>query len=305
MGYGMISVWCSEKLDGVAAAAIVMRHAMLSKLPVHFGGFLHPDTLSDELEEMAADEHKLFFVLDASVSPDDLPVLDKINEKNKLVYWNSPDESAVVPPAKIFDKGGACSAELAQKRFLPNDSIAKQLAVLAKEVKSWQLRDERATKLSELIVAGYSPVDLMKSLAKGVFWDNHAEEFHAQYLKKKHAALEELLSSLTIKSYVDYRFGFVLASSLLPSADACQRVLEGHAGVDVAVALYKDGRMVFRRREGVDVDVRAIAELFGGGGHEFAAGARLKRSVSRSSFEEALFYVDRVLRTFFLSQRMA
>lgn len=301
----MISIWCSEKLDGVAAAAIVMRHAMLSKLPAHFGGFLHPDLLTDELEEMAEDEHKLFFVLDASLSPDQLSLVEKINVKNKIVYWNTPDGGSVVPPAKIFDKGEWCAAELARRRFLPMDNIARELASLAREVKSWQLRDERASKLADLIAAEYNPVELITALAKGMVWNDHFEQAHRQYVGRKQSALEELMRSLVIKACVDVRFGFALASSVLNSADACQRVLDGHAGVDVAVVLYRDGRIVFRRRDGVDVDVKALAELFDGGGQPYAAGARLNRKVSHGSLQSVIFYVDQVLRNFFLSQRMA
>ncbi len=303
----MISIYCSETLDGVAAAAIVMRHAVLSKLPVHFGGFLHPDALSDELEDIAGDENKLIFVLDISVSPDHIVLLDKIREKNKLVYWNTPDSSSVVPPSKIFDTSveKRCSAELAQQRFLPNDIIAKQLVQLAHEVKFWQLSDERSIKLSDLIAAGYSPVEIIDSLSRGAFWNSKFEEFHKDYLKKKESALEDLMRSLKIKSYVNYRFGFAFASSILNSADACQKVLEGHAGVDVAVVLYRDGRIVFRRRENVDVDVKEIAELFNGGGRPFAAGARLNMVVSKESWEDVLFQVDKALKNFFVGETVS
>ena len=97
----MISIYCSEKLDGVAAAAIVMRHAVLSKLDVHFGGFLHPASLEAELKDIAQEQQKLIFVLDISISPDHISLIEKINVRNKLVYWNTHDPSSVVPPAKF------------------------------------------------------------------------------------------------------------------------------------------------------------------------------------------------------------
>lgn len=299
----MISVYCSEKLDGVAAAAIVMRHAVLSKLPVHFGGFLHPDSLEDELVDMAGDEHKLIFVLDVSVSPDVLPLLDAVNKKNKLVYWTTNDSESVVPPSKIFDRAveRKCSAELAMARFLPNDLIAKRLATLAHEVKFWQLHDESALKLSDLIQAQYSPVELLDSLSKGVFWSEHFERAHKDYVARKSVALDDMMRSLVVKSYVNYRFGFALVGSLLSSADACQRMLDGHAGVDVACVLYRDGRVAFRRRDGCDVDVKSVAGLFKGGGKPFAAGACLPMAVSKESLSDVLFYLDQALRNYFIS----
>lgn len=301
----MISIYCSEKLDGVAAASIVMRHAVLSKLPVHFGGFLHPESLDLELAEMAREEQKLIFVLDISISPDHLPLLDKVNKRNKIVYWNTHDSESVVPPAKLFDRAidNRCSAELAQLRFLPNDIIAKKLAELAHEVKFWEIRDEHASKLSDLIAAQYSPVEVIDSLARGAFWNPQFEEFHKSYFEKKLAAFDELVKSLIVKSYVKYRFGFALSSSILNTADACQKILDSHAGVDVAVVLYRDGRIGFRRRDNCDVDVKSLAELFNGGGRPFAAGAKLNFTVTKENFEDILFQLDGAFKNFFVSEK--
>lgn len=299
----MISVYCSETLDGVAAAAIVMRHAVLQKLPHHFGGFLHPDRLEEELKDLAGDEHKLVFVLDVSVSPDHLSVLEKINERNKLVYWNTPDAQSVVPPSRIFDRpeGRKCAAELAKDRFLPKDRIAAQLAQLAHEVKFWELTDDHSRKLSNIIADGYNPMELLESLARGVLWNERFERFHREYQEKKRAAEEGLMRGLVIKSYVNYRFGFARAPSFLHSADACQHMLNGHAGVDVAVVLYRDGRVVFRRRDGVGINIRQVAELFGGGGREFAAGARLNTQITNENVQDVLFHIDQALKNYFLT----
>jgi oligoribonuclease NrnB/cAMP/cGMP phosphodiesterase (DHH superfamily) len=298
----VISIYCSEKLDGIAAAAIIMRHAILAKLPAHFGGFLHPDALDSELEDMSKEEHKLVFVLDLGVSPEHLPLIEKIAQKNKLVYWNTHDAESVVPPSKIFDRSvdKKCSAELAQLRFLPNDIIAKKLAQIAHEVKFWEVSDENASRLSDLIAAGYSPLEILDSLARGAFWNPKFEAFHKDLLEKKLIAFDELMKSLTVKSYVNYRFGFGIASSILTTADACQKILDGHAGVDVAVVLYRDGRIGFRRRDQCDVNVRDLASLFKGGGMPFAAGARLSTQVSKENFPEVLFYLDQAFKNFFV-----
>jgi len=301
----VISIYCSEKLDGVAAAAIIMRHAILSKLPVHFGGFLHPDALDEELEDMSKDEHKLIFVLDTSVMPEHLPLLEKISQKNKIVYWNTHDAESVIPPSKLFDRAldSKCSAELAQQRFLPNDLIARKLAQLAHEVKFWQMQDENASRLSDLIAAQYNPLELLDSLARGAFWNPKFELFHKEVLEKKLFALDELMKSLIVKSYVTYRFGFAFASQILTTADACQKILDGHAGVDVAVVLYRDGRLGFRRRDECDVDVKALAQLFNGGGRPFAAGARMNMSITKESLPDALFHLDQAFKNFFVGIR--
>ncbi|MEM3154437.1 MAG: DHHA1 domain-containing protein [Candidatus Woesearchaeota archaeon] len=299
----MISIYCSEKLDGVAAAAIIMRHAILTKLPAHFGGFLHPDALEDEFEDMAQNEQQLIFVLDIGALPEHLPLIEKITQKNKIVYWNTHDAESVIVPAKIFDRATEkkCSAELAQQRFLPNDLIARKLAQLAHEVTFWQMNDENASRLSDLIAAGYNPLELIDALARGALWNPKFEDFHKKLIEKKMIAHDELMKTLVIKSYVNYRFGFGLAASILTTADACQKILDGHAGVDVAVVLYRDGRIGFRRRDGCDVNVKELAALFKGGGMPFAAGARLPMSVSKENFPDALFYLDQAFKNFFVT----
>jgi oligoribonuclease NrnB/cAMP/cGMP phosphodiesterase (DHH superfamily) len=297
----MITIYCSERLDGLASAAIIARHAKLTNLPVHFGGFLHPETLSEELEDIAKNERQLLFILDMSISPEHTQLIEKILQKNKIVYWNTHDPQAVVPPAKIFDKGDKkCSAELSMQRFLPHDLIAKHLAQLAHDVEFWQLEDERATKLADLIMAQYSPLELMDALSRGIFWSVQFETSHREYIQKKTAAIEELLKSLIVKPYLSYRFGYAIASSVLATAEACQKVLDGHAGVDVAIALYRNGKIAFRKRDECDIDVSQLAQLFGGGGHPYAAGAKLSTTVSKENFEDVIFQLDNAFKSFFI-----
>lgn len=298
----MISIYCSEKLDGIASAAIIMRHATMSGLPAHFGGFLHPDTLMQELEEIAGNEKKLIFMLDIGARAEHLPVLDKICIKNKIVYWSTNDAESIVPPSKIFDRaeGKQCSAFAVCNRFLPTDQIAKKLAELAYEVKFWQMHDERSTKLSDLIAAQYSPVELIENLSKGMFWNEKLEEHHKAYNERKNNAFEEMMQTLTVKSYVNNGFGFALTPQILNGADACQKILNSHAGVDVAVAIYRDGRICLRRKENCTVNVKELAEIFNGGGLPFAAGARIKAQATKESFPEVLLHIDGAFRNYFV-----
>ena len=297
----MITIYCSERLDGIASAAIIARHAKLTNLPVHFGGFLHQETLQEELEDISTQQHQLLFILDISISPEHIPEIEIIMQKNKIVYWNTHDPQSVVPPAKIFDKGDKkCSAELSQQRFLQHDLIAKQLAQLAHDVEFWQLGDERATKLADLIMAQYSPIELIDALSRGILWSVQFETVHREYIQKKTAAIEELLKSLIVKPYLNYRFGYVIASSVLATAEACQKVLDGHAGIDVAIALYRNGKIAFRKRDACDIDVSLLAQLFGGGGHPYAAGAKLAATVSKENFEDTIFHLDNAFKSFFI-----
>ncbi|MBI4146552.1 hypothetical protein HY489_04405 [Candidatus Woesearchaeota archaeon] len=297
----MIRIYCSEKLDGVAAAAIIMRHAMLTKLPCHFAGFLHPETLTEELQEIAKEKAQLIFMLDASVQPEQLPIIDTIAKNNKIVYWNTTDNQSAIPPAKIFDKAERTSAaQLCQKRFLPQDKTAKTLAELAHQHKYWQIKDDTAIKLADLIQSGHNPLDIITTLSRGMLTTPEFETTHKTYQAKKQTALDELMKNITVKTYLNHRFGFTLAATHLNSAEACQKILDGHAGIDVAVVLYRDGRIVFRRRENTP-DVAAIAQIFGGGGQPYAAGAKLSAQITKENLPDTLFKIDQALKNYFVA----
>lgn len=298
----MISVYCSETLDGLVGAAIVLRHAMMMKLPSVFGGFLHPSDLSSELDDLASEEGGLLFVVDVCVLPEHVSQIERLMKKNKLVYWNSPDEKSVVVPSRIFDgfRENKCASELAFERFLPHDAVARELAIMAHQVKFWKLNDERAMKLSALLSAGFDPFELLKSLSKGIFWKDSFEKFYVDFEKKKLECFEEMMRSLLIRMYVSVRFGFVICPLILSSADACQKVLDSHAGVDVAVVFFRDSKIAFRKRDGVDVDLSLVAQLFGGGGKHFASGAKVPFVVTKDSYESVVFYIDQALRNYFL-----
>jgi len=297
----MISLYCSEKIDGLTSAAIIMRHAQLCKLPAHFAGFLHPENIFTELQEIATEEHKLIFILDIPLQPEHLFLIDAIQKNNKLVYWNTHDLSSAAIPAPIFESAPARTtcATLTRARFLPHDPIAKQLATISHNITFFQ-NDDIGYKLADLIALRYNPLELLESLSRGVFWNQKFEHAYIEHQKKKLVALEELLHTLTIKNYLSYRFGFALAHNFITSAEAGEKILSGHAGVDVACVLFRDGRITFRTRENISLDLKPIAELFRGGGHSFAAGSKLSHTISKETFQDTLFAIDQTLKNHFL-----
>lgn len=298
----MISVYTSEKLDGLCAAAIIFRHATLAKLPAHFAGFLHPESLPTELQELAREKNKLIFLLDSSFTPEHLAVIDIIAKTNKIVYTNTTDLSSIKIPARFSDQHDKkSSAEQAQERFLPNDSVAKQLAHIAHEHKFWKINDDRTTKLADLLLSGYSTLELIETLSRGMYWNDRFETAHQQFTQKKNAALDELLKTITIKTYLTHRIGFCLASNFISPPEACDKMLSSHAGIDIACCLFRDGRIAFRRRDSGTLDLKAIAEIFGGGGQPYASGAKLAQQISKDSYPDVLFKIDTALRNHLFS----
>jgi oligoribonuclease NrnB/cAMP/cGMP phosphodiesterase (DHH superfamily) len=315
-------VYCSPQLDGIAAAAILFRYAKLNNKDAKLGGTLDFDTAPAQFNAMSAHDGDLLFILD--FLPDSLAAirrqLDAITVRNRIAYWNShhphsaEDEELLRRYAHTADLSGplhysavpktrTCAAELACARFLPNDSVAKELARMAHDIEFWKRTDAQAVRIANLIASGIEPKQLIDCLSRGVFWSERFDNAHQDYAQKKRVALHDLIAHLQVKSILNCRFGFTLAPVWLPSADAGQHVLDSHAGVDVSVVIYRNGRISFRRRDDCALNLAELAKLFGGGGHAYAAGARLAQftAITRENFSGALFAIDQRLREHLLA----
>jgi oligoribonuclease NrnB/cAMP/cGMP phosphodiesterase (DHH superfamily) len=311
-------VYCSQQLDGLAAAAILFRAERLRGHDVRLGGLLNFENAKEQFDSMQSLSGDLIFILD--FLPDNLaamePKLSAITVRNRIAYLNShhphdeKDQETLARHVHTFDLSGplhyapvpkekVCAAELACQRFLPNDSVAKELARLAHDIEFWERNDKNSARLADLIASGFEPKELIEALSKGVFWSERFEQLHREYLQKKEHALKDIISHLAVKNIAGYQFGFTLAPTLLQSADAGQHVLDNHSAVDVSAVLYRNGRISFRKRDICQLNLADIAKLFGGGGHSYAAGARLAQfpSITRENFDSTLFALDQQLKT--------
>ena len=199
----MYVIYCSEQLDGIAAASIISRYARLRNSECRIGGFLTYMNIEEKFAEMAILKGALIFILD--FSPDQIQELEeklkKISQKNKIVYWNShhPYYAELVEMMKKYvhtvDFSGKlknsskpemmmCSAELVGNKFMPMDSVATNLKKIAHDIEFWIRRDERSLKLADLISSGYDKKELLDSLSRGVIWSDRFERLRADYLEK-------------------------------------------------------------------------------------------------------------------------
>lgn len=305
-------VFCSEHLDGLAAAAIVFRYAHLRNQPCKLGGFLNYATIDEDLQQLATVKDAMLFVLD--FSPEQASrlaqTLEVVKKHGTIAYWNS--HHAVNPETmellkanvRILDfappEAKQCSAELAAMRLLPQDAVAKTLAAMAHDLEFWEQKNEQATLLADVIASGFEKQELIDLFSRGVFWSPKLEEVRSNYLQRKAKALDDLRKRLVIKNYVGKNFGITLAENILSSADAGQAVLE--TGVDVSVVLYRSGRISFRRKDTVDINLRELAKHFSGGGHPYAAGGMFTdvKTISVEQWQNVLFALDRKFKDFFL-----
>ncbi len=292
-------------LDGVCSSAVIRRSALLRGMRVRHLEFSSYPRVGQDLENLPVQEGDVVFVLD--VSPVEIRSLERVLVKLKLakaVYWNThhnvPSEMAerIRRSGVEFDNVlGVSSAGMSSTKFLPQDGVAKELSSIASDIEFWKRRDVRSTKLADLITSGKDKSKLSESLSKGVLWSPEWEKELVVYEKKKKDALSQMLKKLIVRNVSKWKVGYALADSCISSADAGQGMLDAHTEIDVAVILFRSGRLSFRRRDGCAVDVSLLAQKFGGGGHQYASGAQLNRTVTNSSWDEALLIVDQGVKS--------
>ena len=303
-----IAVYCLENsLDGIASAAILFRMARLKGYDCKIGflSYSDPEKIFDEMVNLAS---TMIFIVDFPFEHFESAEkkIKKIESSlNKIIYWSSHQKSKFELIERMqksiqivdFTNEKKCAAELAAKRFMPMDKVSNELALIAHDCDFWIRGDERSVKLADIIASGFSKKELIEELSKGIFWSELFEKTRDEYLVKKEEALQDIAKNLIIKEYGNTKLGYALASNVLSTADAGEKVLENEQ-VSIAVVIYRDGKIIFRRKNDVTIDLKAIAEIFNGGGHPYAAGGKLEnlRFIpirSKQDFEYACNHVDK------------
>ncbi|MFC1697710.1 hypothetical protein ACFL1H_05230 [Nanoarchaeota archaeon] len=321
------AIFCPESLDGVASAAVLVRMARLKNYNYRIT-FVSYQNANAVFEDMSKLENTAIFILD--FSPEEIKDLEKKIKKlqkyqNKIVYWNShlpftkQTKEMLTQHVKIVDFAGVpieemdsnynknsfCSAELSTKRFMPTDFVSLTLAKIARDKEFWERQDERSMKLTDVLNSGFNKRELIEMLSKGVYWGEQFEEIRNEYIAKREKALEDLTTKMIIKNYITKKVGISLASTLLSSSDAGERMIDTGA-IEIAAILFKDGKLSFRRSNDSKINLAKVASKFEGGGNQYASAGKillnelhLDRIGSQKDFEKVVNHVHNVLIDFF------
>ena len=70
----------------------------------------------------------------------------------------------------------------------------------------------------------------------------------------------------------------------------------------MAVLIFRNSKISFRKNNNCNLNLLEIAKLFSGGGHNYAAGGKLEnfKIINNDNFENAIFTVDHKIKDFFL-----
>lgn len=194
----------------------------------------------------------------------------------------------------VLDRGGnKCASELMYEHLLYGNNKAKQLASIA-HTSDYLLKDQDIPPLPELIVYYrtlsnfYSKITrLAQRVSDGILWDTEMQSDFNNYVNLRNEAKSNSLKMIRIQGLSGgLKMAIIPVSSYIQTSLFSEEIFQKTA-VDVAFFFNKEGKVSIRRNNPI-IECNKIAnELFEGGGHEYAAGGKMKSDADQ---------IDKVLK---------
>jgi len=212
----------------------------------------------------------------------------------KTVVWidhHRPytDISALKFPANvqvILDPSAPSASLLVQKYFNLNDEISKKIVELGTKADQWQLNSEVQDWMDVVAGAVYYQENPEKVVSALETLDiAKVQEILTKYRSEKEEAKKELIKNTVVRNIKGHSVAIGLSPEILSGSESADILLK-NTNSEVQIVLKKEGWMSFRRAKTSTVNLITLAKAFGGGGHEYASGAVLGKSVTLENFEK-------------------
>jgi oligoribonuclease NrnB/cAMP/cGMP phosphodiesterase (DHH superfamily) len=183
----------------------------------------------------------------------------------------------------VLDTGGnKCASELTFEHLLYGNDIAKQLASIA-HTSDYLLKDQDIPPLPELIVYYrtlsdfYSKIShLAKRVSEGVLWDTEMQSDFKTYVNLRNEAKSNSLKKIRKQNLSGgLTMAIIPVSSYIQISLFSEEIFQKTA-VDLAFFYNDEGKVSIRRNNPVIKCNKIAHELIEGGGHEYAAGGKMK-----------------------------
>jgi oligoribonuclease NrnB/cAMP/cGMP phosphodiesterase (DHH superfamily) len=183
----------------------------------------------------------------------------------------------------VLDTGGnKCASELTFEHLLYGNDIAKQLASIA-HTSDYLLKDQDIPPLPELIVYYrtlsdfYSKIThLAKRVSEGVLWDTEMQSDFKTYVNLRNEAKSNSLKKIRKQNLSGgLTMAIIPVSSYIQISMFSEEIFQKTA-VDLAFFYNDEGKVSIRRNNPVIKCNKIAHELIEGGGHEYAAGGKMK-----------------------------
>ncbi|MHA1596337.1 MAG: hypothetical protein ACTSWV_01705 [Candidatus Asgardarchaeia archaeon] len=269
-------------LDGICSAAIVMR-----KVPDAFVTFSGAGRCYEKIKLLNGSGKNLYILdmgLNYSYTHKTYSTLRRLKERGWKIFWIDHhvwDRRWVEKIGEVVDRlvidRERVTGEIVLETF-GGDDFSEELARIARDSDTLN-RGNEYVRMYEYAInykgykAGHYLIKLFKeSILVDDTIKNWAEE--GEKIDKLSVEVGKRGRIFKTKSGTKYTFLDLRGKKIngIVSAHAASRFL----GVDFVVVMYKNDRISFYRGEGRDVDILRIAKMFGGGGHPFSCGVKLK-----------------------------
>jgi oligoribonuclease NrnB/cAMP/cGMP phosphodiesterase (DHH superfamily) len=286
---GCICIAHKKDLDGLGSHAIMRRFAReIGEEVTHY--FADYDDLTEIIVKLSEEtEGEKVIIADLGYNSRVLSAKDalaKLCEANEVIWIDHHDwqggEEILKLKLRFIHSSKLCAAELVQQEFMPSDEVSKEIARLA-HAHDFREESELAWKLYDVISSGYDKLRFVEALSRGEFWNEEFEEAYQRYQRAKEKGYAYLDEHLEVFNIYGYTCAMALSKKYLSSTLASLYLQE--KGTDFVVVVYPDGKLSFRRNN-PKVNLRKLAQLFGGGGREVAAGAKIEKEVTEDNYRE-------------------
>jgi len=291
------AIICSHisDLDGILSAAIAAIKYPEAEISFHNYGLNQFEAMFKQVVRTIrrAGRKGIVIISDLGINPEMedfcLDTLRKIVKMHWDVVWvdHHPWSKGIITSlrqiAKIVhdESGTVCASELMHKYLLPSNQIAKQLSMLAHNM-DFMVGDDNVPPISELIQYYRTLSNVQKRLRRlaltaaiGILWDTKMQSDYLKYLALCKMEKKRAMRSLKIIQVGKFTVALIQVSKYLQTSLFSKEIFYS-TGADVAI-LYDDQGKVSIRRNNDQISCRSIAShLADGGGHEFAAGGRIR-----------------------------
>lgn len=290
-------------IDGISSAAIILRYLekelKISREDVKVV-FTGPSTLLEELKKIVNIKETSIYITDISLNPTNAEDIKREikrlkMDKNKIFWidhhlWREGDLKDL---EKIIDlimiNKTSSSARIVYEKFMSKDEISKKISLYADDIDTLTDRFNESFILRALSFKDEWKEKLLEKFSKGIFWD---EEISSGAEKIKRKAENELNKNCKKTKVFDtksgLKFGFVdLRKSETPKSWLSRKISEKFK-LDFMIVWRRDNAIsVYIGDRNKEINLLKIAEKFGGGGHPFACGFKIKLSLK----SKLLYYV--------------
>ncbi|MEM3615467.1 MAG: hypothetical protein QXX09_02335, partial [Candidatus Methanomethylicia archaeon] len=253
--------------------------------------FTGPSILSEEIKKLNV-RNSSIYITDLSLnirnSEKTIELVKNVKEMGNKIIWIDHhqwrDEYKEILGKEIDSlivNGISSAARIVYEKFMKDDEISRKIAEYADDIDTLTDRFEESFILRALSFKKDWQEKLLDKFYKGVFWDEEISKEAEEIKERVSIDLEKTFKKVKIfETKGGLRFGFIdLRKVKTPKSWLARKAAEKF-DLDFMIILRKDDAIsVYIGNRKKNINLLKVAEKFGGGGHTFACGFKVKLSL--------------------------